>query len=336
MATLDESTARLITFKPSLTISVDGHEATCSCFSEDGSWLAISHTSGIIQIYRVLDGALSFTLNKQNAQKYPSLSMCFRPSEGLFSTKNVLISADVGGHIHHWHATSGKLISTIQEPGNEIFSIVHQETGVLFATAGLDTKVRIYDGLTRKMSVILDEGNGSSTAGHTNRVFALKWASIDTNVLISGGWDKTIQLWDLRVGKSVRSIYGPYLCGASLDLDMNTKRILTGSWRTVEQLQEWDYGSGALIRTLMWPQSMNLEKPCQIYSACYGRGMAQNLVAAGGTSPNQASFFLSQTGQVVGSLDQLDKGVVSISFNNSGTHVCVVTSNQIFIVMLKE
>ncbi|MCO5600244.1 hypothetical protein L7F22_054354 [Adiantum nelumboides] len=299
MEILDRNTTHVCTFKPSLTIPVNGHEATCSCFSEDGSWLAVSHTSGIIQIHRVQDGALSFILNKQSAQKYPSLSMCFRPTEGLFCTKNVLISADVGGHIHHWHATSGKLISTIQEPGNEIFSLVHQETGVLFATAGLDTKVRIYDGLTRKMSMVLDEGDGSSTSGHTNRVFALKWSSLDTNVLMSGGWDKTIQLWDLRVGKSVRSIYGPYICGASLDFDMNTKRILTGSWRAVEQLQEWDYGSGSLMRTFMWPQRMNWEK-------------------------------------VAGSLDQLDKGVVSISFNISGTRICVVTSNQLFVVSLKE
>ncbi|KAH7289986.1 hypothetical protein KP509_30G027100 [Ceratopteris richardii] len=315
---------------------LDGHEATSSCFSEDGRWLAVSHTSGIIQIYRVADGGLSFTLKKQSSQKYPCLSMCFRPTEGLFSTKNVLISVDVGGCIHHWHASSGKLISTIQEPGNEIFSVAHQDTGVLFATAGLDTKVRIYDGLTRKMSLVLDEGDGSSTTGHTNRIFALKWNLNDTDVIMSGGWDKTLQVWDLRIGKSVRSIYGPFLCGSSLDFDMNNERILTGSWRTSEQLQEWDYGTGALIRTILWPQGMDYDKLCKIYSACYGRGMAQELIAAGGNIPNQVSLFHWESGQLVGGLQQLEKGVVCVSFNNAGTHMSVVSPDQVYIVEFQE
>jgi hypothetical protein len=32
-------------------------------------------------------------------------------------------------------------MNTIDEPGNEVFTVAHQEEGVLFATAGLDAKV---------------------------------------------------------------------------------------------------------------------------------------------------------------------------------------------------
>ena len=45
-------------------------------------------------------------------------------------------------------------------------------------------------------------------------------------VLVSGGWDKTLQIWDLRVHRSVRSIYGPYVCGDSIDIQGNN--ILVG------------------------------------------------------------------------------------------------------------
>ena len=48
---------------------------------------------------------------------------------------------DVGGKVYHWHITSGKLINTIDEPGNEVFTVDHLEEGALFATAGLDAKV---------------------------------------------------------------------------------------------------------------------------------------------------------------------------------------------------
>lgn len=43
----------------------------------------------------------------------------------------------------------------------------------------------------------------------------------------AGGWDNTVQVWDVRVGYAVRSIYGPHICGDSLDLDGNT--IVTGT-----------------------------------------------------------------------------------------------------------
>ena len=35
----------------------------------------------------------------------------------------------------------------------------------------------------------------------------------DPNVLLSGGWDNTVQVWDVRAGQSVRSIFGPHICG---------------------------------------------------------------------------------------------------------------------------
>jgi COMPASS component SWD3 len=59
-------------------------------------------------------------------------------------------------------------------------------------------------------------GSGSASgagAGHSNRVYCVKFRPGDTHTLMSGGWDNTIQIWDTRVGTSVRSIYGPHICG---------------------------------------------------------------------------------------------------------------------------
>ena len=48
-------------------------------------------------------------------------------------------------------------------------------------------------------------------------------------MLISGGWDRTIQIYDIREGRTVGSIYGPQISGDALDIydDM----IITGSNR---------------------------------------------------------------------------------------------------------
>lgn len=33
--------------------------------------------------------------------------------------------------------------------------------------------------------------------GHTNRIFSLKFSKSDPNMLASGGWDKSVIIWDL-------------------------------------------------------------------------------------------------------------------------------------------
>jgi WD40 repeat protein len=54
-------------------------------------------------------------------------------------------------------------------------------------------------------------------------------------VLLTAGWDQTVQIWDMREGKSVRSIFGAYVCGDALDVKGG--RVLTGSWRHTNPLQ---------------------------------------------------------------------------------------------------
>eukprot|EP00501_MAST-03F_sp_TOSAG23-6_P001280 GSMAST32.ASY1.ANO1.1328.1 assembled CDS len=61
----------------------------------------------------------------------------------------------------------------------------------------------------------------------TIHVFSLKFKEDDENLVISGGWDNTVQIWDLRTECSIRSFYGPHICGDAVDLSGNT--VLTGS-----------------------------------------------------------------------------------------------------------
>lgn len=60
--------------------------------------------------------------------------------------------------------------------------------------------------------------------------------------MILTGWDNTVQIWDIREGNAVRSIYGPHICGDALDIVGD--EILTGSWRADTQLEVWSLASG--------------------------------------------------------------------------------------------
>ncbi len=82
-------------------------------------------------------------------------------------------------------------------------------------------------------------------------MFSLKFKVDDPNILLSGGWDNTVQMWDVRAGHSVRSIYGPHICGDALDVNAQG-HILTGSCRPDNALQLWDMGTGKLMKDIFW------------------------------------------------------------------------------------
>jgi COMPASS component SWD3 len=108
-------------------------------------------------------------------------------------------------------------------------------------------------------------GYGRELTGHSNRIFAIKFAAHDPNLLLSGGWDQSILLWDLRAEKPVRSMFGPSICGDSLDV--NSKYVLTGSYRMDKQLQLWDLGSGEVVCDYHWPS----ENPVMLYAAKFSK-----------------------------------------------------------------
>lgn len=98
-------------------------------------------------------------------------------------------------------------------------------------------------------------------------------------VLVSAGWDRTVQIWDARLQRSVRSIYGPYCCGDSLDLRGGL--ILTGSWRSADPLELWDMGSSRLVTRLPFYQP-ELDA-CRPYAAKFGQGTLNGCIVSGGS-----------------------------------------------------
>ena len=104
--------------------------------------------------------------------------------------------------------------------------------------AGSEPIVRVYDEVKREKIVELKEPNAPHNC-HTNRVYCAKFNKNPEyqNMVYTGGWDQTLIAWDLREGKPVMSIFGPYICGdgiAHCGLD-----LLTASWRQSDQLQQW-------------------------------------------------------------------------------------------------
>lgn len=68
----------------------------------------------------------------------------------------------------------------------------------------------------------------TNSIGHSNRILSIKFTK-DPNIMISGGWDNTLLIWDIRDYIPLACIYGPHIWGDSIDI--NGDLILTGSHR---------------------------------------------------------------------------------------------------------
>jgi len=87
--------------------------------------------------------------------------------------------------------------------------------GNTLATTAADAQIRIFDEKTKEL-VHTYKRAGWNTKGHSNRVFGCHFSKFDNNVLITGGWDRTICLWDIRTRKNIMQLFGPNICGDAI------------------------------------------------------------------------------------------------------------------------
>jgi WD40 repeat protein len=200
------------------------------------------------------------------------------------------VTAD--GKITHWHTATGKALHTMEEKDNPIMCLDYSKDGMLFATAGNDKHVKLYDDNTKTLLKIMKPGSFNQP-GHSNRIFAVNFHKENPNLIASGGWDNTIQFYDVRQGTIVNSIYGPHICGDSID--MKGDYLLTGSWAVKDQLQLWDLRMLKLTKNIAW-ENDQLVYPTYLYSAEFSKNSVMgDLIAVGGSNNNVIRVFEDET-----------------------------------------
>lgn len=136
------------------------------------------------------------------------------------------MSVSIDGVINHWNALTGKLQHTDRIEDNALFTCDFSCDGLKYTVAGRDKAIYLYDEITRQL-VSRMHSNSIKMQGHTNRVFCTKFLPEDPNVLITGGWDRVMKLYDTRVKRPVGEILGPNIAGDAIDLSGD--EILAGS-----------------------------------------------------------------------------------------------------------
>eukprot|EP00826_Nyctotherus_ovalis_P064278 TRINITY_DN9424_c0_g2_i17.p1 TRINITY_DN9424_c0_g2~~TRINITY_DN9424_c0_g2_i17.p1 ORF type:complete len:203 (-),score=64.82 TRINITY_DN9424_c0_g2_i17:145-753(-) len=179
----------------------------------------------------------------------------------------------------------------------------------MLAVGGKDYNVKIYDDSTKSLMSVL-RAAGTTNEGHSNRVFSVKFTE-DPNVLLSGGWDNAIFIWDLREKKSVGLLYGPHICGDSIDLRGDS--VLTGSYSNKDVLQLWSLSKRELITHIPWNGvATESYDHGYLYAAMFEKH--GRYIAAGGAGKNETHVFKNgKDYEMVGKV-MLDNTVTSIDF----------------------
>lgn len=284
--------------------------------SYDHQFTAVALSDGGIALRSASTGRLSYQL-LQSESFFPVTSIRFHPT----SNKS-FIATSADGLIKEWSTKRPQVTWNLTENDNQIYALDIQNTGNIFATGGRDCKIRVYDYQTKKVIADLsrNEFDLETTRGHCNRIYSLKFHPDDQNILFSGGWDDTLQIWDIRAQGSIRALYGPHICGDALDVSNNT--IICGSWRTENQVQMWDLRTYQAISTMKWSPDSEKQQ-CLIYTCKFVPGTEYFVI--GGTGVNQVSSFSSKTKTMVGTPIQTSSQVFNICITNDRSSLVLGT-----------
>lgn len=326
----DEKFFRTEVKLPEVSGTDTGNEAFCVAFNDTASLVATGCGDGAIRVYNA-GGKITATLTSKQ-QDLPTTCARFRPPLLLSGTKNVLLTGNANGVVSHWHVMSKTEIFTTIEEDNQIYAVEYRPDGEHFLTAGRDATIRIYDEATKTQHITLASGRTAGTTGHSNRVYSVKYVPGSSDILVSGGWDNTVLVWDVRAGHCVRSIYGPHICGDGIDIDPTGKQIITASWRPDNALEIWDLGSSNLIRNVAWQKKVEgKSRPEMLYGVKWSTD--GSFIVAGGAGTCDARVFETKTYKAIDRVQVLPKGVYAVGVSDDSRHIAVAGASTTFTIL---
>ena len=219
--------------------------------------------------------------------------------------------------------TTETRLHTFQEKNNSVYALDIHPDASKFATAGKDASIRIYDESSKTCILKLKKGEGygvNCTAGHSNRIFCVKYHPNEYNIVLSGGWDNNVIIWDTRSGRAERSLNGPHICGEAIDIQGN--HIVTGSWRTKQPIDIWDFTSGRIIKSDFYSDPN--EEVSMLYAAAFSRHGLKMIdepeyMVTGGSGINEARLFhfnhCEQNIEIIDKPIAVDHAIYSVAFS---------------------
>ncbi|KAI9205647.1 quinon protein alcohol dehydrogenase-like superfamily [Polychytrium aggregatum] len=291
-------------------------------FSPDEGSLAVGYGDATISIILTSSGSVMRTLTPPgNYLKAPCTTLYFRPTNPSYKNQNILVAGYSEGKIIFWHYTTGQIVKVVDTGDDQVNCITYSLDGARFAMGGSEGTVTVFDGFTSQKAMTLTLGQVNVTSGHSNRIFSVRFHPKEPHSIMSAGWDNTVQIWDTRIQRSVRSIYGPHICADSIDFDDSGDRILTGSYSKENPIQIWSWSQAQVTDTIPWSiLELSERKPCLLYAAQFSHSPESSIrnrfvLAAGGGGANEMRIYETQSKRAVAMVQNLTSPVFTAAFS---------------------
>lgn len=273
----------------------------------------------MVRIFNLMTKNMVCELDCSNGNPKENLVqvMKWRPKiEGR--TNNILMTA-CKDTIMEWHTASRQIVHKKTFQDNIIYSMDYSNDGMQYALGFKDYSIRVFDGVTKKEEVKLGGYDNHRVTGHTGKICALKYHKDDPKILLSGGSDGNILIWDLTSGNIIDLINGPSILGEGLDMN-SFGEVLSASWKKDDPLQLWDYESKKLKMNIDWnakEKKEDMKGSTQLYCCKFSNDFGK-LMFGGGSLINAAKIF-EWNGKCLASIDKLSHAVISIDCSNDVT-----------------
>ncbi|XP_026470961.1 transcription initiation factor TFIID subunit 5-like [Ctenocephalides felis] len=278
----------------------------CCKYTEDYNFISAGFPDGMVRLFAKNTGQLAMVLYDEESLANAATVTCIkhRPVSKNYPSTNTLLCSYTNGCVKCWDFVSSRCIYTIRER-RQTLSLSYHLRLPKFVTCGDDAKIFLYDEETKMQErVFIASDDQNICDGHTSRVFAACFNPRSQFEIVTGGWDNTVQFWDMRAPHATRHIAGVHICAEGIDISPNGRTLLTAAWQKANPFQVWDYNNLKLIQNVK-PDPYNAMLYC-------GRWLDNNYAVCGGCEPNIIRLVDMRTYMNVGAVKNLPGGVYSL------------------------
>ncbi|MCS6812476.1 MAG: NB-ARC domain-containing protein [Cyanobacteria bacterium] len=212
-------------------------------FSPDGQYL-VSGDLRHIKLWDVATGLCHQTLDATTNRNW-----AFSFPDWLKASSLILAAGSDDRAITLWNVNQGRLREVLSGHTDTVQTVTFSQDGTLLASSSADHTIKLWD---------MTNGECLQTFGEKNHgVWSLSFGPLSSTnltlgsndgVIVSGGDDQMVKLWDVASGKCLRTMQGHMRRVWSFALSHDHQTLATGS--DDRKVRLWDVATGQCLGTL--------------------------------------------------------------------------------------